>query len=446
MIELNFSNMMTEVLGEKGISERQIEALRDRIDKAHQEIVQRRWAELAFMDLVSQDTDEIRNTAEWVRKNAEDFLIFGIGGSALGPRSILEALSPFHNLKKKPRVFIYDNVDPGTLISIFSLVDVKTSIANVITKSGSTAETMASFMVIWDELSKAMGNDAGRRIIATTDPEKGTLRSIARDKGFRTLPIPPGVVGRYSVLSPVGLLLAEVIGIDAKEMLRGAADINGRCSEPEIWKNPAYLFGTLLYLMDHEEKRNISVMIPYADGLKYLSEWFSQLWAESLGKLGMGMTPYPSLGTVDQHSQLQLWMEGPEDKVFIFIRVLDFGADIKIPEVFKDREGIGYLGGHLLSELITAEEESTELALTKNRRPNMTIHVPCIDAYHIGQLFQFFEIATAFAGFHYGVNPFNQPGVEEGKNFTYGMMGKKGFDRRREEVEKAREKKVCYRL
>lgn len=446
MIELNFSNMMTEVLGEKGISERQIEALRDRIDKAHQEIVQRRWAELAFIDLASQNTDEIRKTAEWVRKNAEDFLIFGIGGSALGPRSILEALSPFHNLKRKPRVFIYDNVDPGTLSAILSLVDIKKSIANVITKSGSTAETMASFMVIWNELSKAMGSNAGGRIIATTDPEKGNLRTIARDKGLKTLSIPPGVVGRYSVLSPVGLLLAEVIGVDTKEMLRGAADINGKCSEPEIWKNPAYLFGTLLYLMDKEEKRNISVMIPYADGLKYLSEWFSQLWAESLGKLGMGMTPYPSLGTVDQHSQLQLWMEGPEDKVFIFMRVEDYGTDIRIPEVFEDMEGIGYLGGHLFSELIKAEEESTELALTKNKRPNMTLHVPSADAYHIGQLFQFFEIATVFTGFLYGVNPFNQPGVEEGKNFTYGMMGKKGFDQKREEVEKAREKKVCYRL
>jgi glucose-6-phosphate isomerase len=301
-------------------------------------------------------------------------------------------------------------------------------------------------MVIWDELSKAVGNDAGQRIIATTDPEKGTLRSIARDKGFRTLPIPPGVGGRYSVLSPVGLLLAEVIGVDTKEMLRGAADISAKCSDPEIWKNPAYVFGVLLYLMDHEEKKNINVMVPYADGLKYLAQWFSQLWAESLGKLGMGMTPYPSLGTVDQHSQLQLWMEGPEDKVFIFIRVLDFGADITIPEIFKDRDGIGYLGGHRLSELIKAEGESTELALTKNKRPNMTIHVPRIDAYHIGQLFQFFEIATAFAGFLYGVNPFNQPGVEEGKNFTYGMMGKKGFEGRREEVEKAREKKICYRL
>lgn len=438
--------MMTEVLGEKGISERQIEALREKVDKAHREIVQKRWAELSFMDLVSQDTTEMKNLAARVREEADDFLLLGIGGSALGPRSILEALSPFHNLRKRPRVFIYDNVDPRSLSNILTIVDIRRCFVNVITKSGSTAETMASFMIAWEELSKALGDNARGRIIATTDPEHGNLRKIAGDKGFTALSIPPGVVGRYSVLSPVGLLLAEVIGSDSREMLRGAEEITRRCADPEIWKNPAYIFGTLLYLMDVEEKRNINVIIPYADGLKPFSEWFCQLWAESLGKLGAGTTPYPSLGTVDQHSQLQLWMEGPEDKVFIFLRILDYGTDIMIPRVFEDNEGIGYLGGRPLSELIKAEEESTELALAKNKRPNMTIVVPSIDAYHLGQLFQFFEIATAFTGFLYGVNPFNQPGVEEGKNFTYGMMGKKGFEEKREEVEKAREKKVCYRL
>jgi glucose-6-phosphate isomerase len=446
MIELNFSNVMSELLGEKGISEKQVEALRERIQRAHSEIEERRWAELAFMDLAYQDVSEIRETAEWVRTNSEDFLLFGIGGSALGPRAILESLSPFHNLKKRPRVFICDNVDPQTLNAVLSLCDMGRSIANVITKSGSTAETMASFMVIWDSLTRAAGEDAKNRIIATTDPHKGNLREIAATSGFRTLPIPPGVGGRYSVLSPVGLLLAEVIGVDAKELLRGAADINDRCADPEIWKNPAYIFGSLLYLMDVEEKRTINVMVPYSDGLKCLSEWFCQLWAESLGKLGKGTTPYPSLGTVDQHSQLQLWMEGPEDKVFVFLRILDYGTDVMIPGVFSDMEGINYLGSRHFSELMKAEQESTELALAKNGRPSMTIHVPSIDAYHMGQLFQFFEIATAFTGFLYGVNPFNQPGVEEGKNFTYGMMGKKGFDEKRKEVEKAREKKVCYRL
>ncbi|KAF0146474.1 MAG: glucose-6-phosphate isomerase [Nitrospirae bacterium] len=445
MLELNFSNMMGEVIGQKGIAERQIEGIKTTVSNIDKRIKSKERPELAFIDLLEQDTSEIKKTASFIRDNFENFIILGIGGSALGPRAITEALSPFHNLDKKPRVFIYDNVDPGTLDRMLSLTDLKKTAVNVITKSGSTAETMSSFMVLWDRMNKA-GSDALKSFIATTDPEKGNLRKIANEKGLKALSIPSGVGGRYSVLSPVGLLLAEVIGVSADEMLQGARDIHQRCSDAEVWKNPAYLFGVLLYIMEREEKRTMNVMVPYADGLKPLAEWFCQLWAESLGKLGTGLTPYPSLGTTDQHSQLQLWMEGPEDKVVIFIKVDDYGVDIKIPKVFQDMDGLNYLGGHTMSELIKAEQESTELALAKIKRPNMAIGIPKIDAYHMGQLFHFFEMATAFTGFLYGINPFNQPGVEEGKNFTYGMMGKKGFEAKKEEVEKAREKKMCWRV
>ena len=445
MLELNFSNMMGEVIGQKGIAERQIEGIKTTVCNIDKRIKSKERPELAFIDLLEQDTSEIKKTASFIRNNFENFIILGIGGSALGPRAITEALSPFHNLDKKPRVFIYDNVDPGTLDRILSLTDLKKTAVNVITKSGSTAETMSSFMVLWDRMNKA-GSDALKSFIATTDPEKGNLRKIANEKGLKSLPIPSGVGGRYSVLSPVGLLLAEVIGVSADEMLQGARDVHQRCSDAEVWKNPAYLFGVLLYIMEREEKRTMNVMVPYADGLKPLAEWFCQLWAESLGKLGTGLTPYPSLGTTDQHSQLQLWMEGPEDKVVIFIKVDDYGVDIKIPKVFQDMDGLNYLGGHTMSELIKAEQESTELALAKIKRPNMAIGIPKIDAYHMGQLFHFFEMATAFTGFLYGINPFNQPGVEEGKNFTYGMMGKKGFEAKKEEVEKAREKKMCWKV
>ncbi|HBR22299.1 MAG TPA: glucose-6-phosphate isomerase [Nitrospiraceae bacterium] len=444
MLELNFSNMMGEVIGEKGVSERQIEGIKAVVYEIDKRIKAKEKPELAFIDLLEQDTSEIKKIASDIREKNENFIILGIGGSALGPRAILEALSPFHNFDKKTRVFIYDNVDPRTLDRILSLIDLKKTAVNVITKSGSTAETMASFMILWEKLSGAVSNPS-ERIIATTDPSEGNLRKIANEKNLKTLSIPKGVGGRYSVLSPVGLLLAEVIGIDSGEMLKGARDIHSKCSDAEIWKNPAYLFGTLLYLMEREEKRNINVLIPYADGLKPTAEWFCQLWAESLGKSGLGLTPYPSLGTTDQHSQFQLWMEGPEDKVVVFIKVDDYGVDIEIPKVFKDVEGTSYLGGHTLSELIKAEQESTGLALSKIKRPNMTISIPKIDAYHMGQLFHFFEMATAFTGFLYGVNPFNQPGVEEGKNFTYGMMGKKGYEAKKEEVEKARGKKMCWK-
>lgn len=435
MLSINFSYMMEEALGKKGISRQDIGSLRSDIERVHYILTKRQLPELAFLDLPSLNTKEIKETAEWIRSDTEDFLLLGIGGSALGPKTILEALSPFHNYRKKPRVFICDNVDPRTITGTLSLLNKEKTTINVITKSGSTAETMALFMILFREIP-----DIKSRLIATTDPIRGNLRRISQEMELRSLSIPSGVVGRYSVLSPVGLLLAEVIGADSEEMLRGADEMNRRCLEPDVWKNPAYMFGSLLYLMN-KKGRNINVLMPYADGLKSLAEWFCQLWAESLGKDGYGITPYPSTGTIDQHSQLQLWMDGPEDKVIIFIRLEEYGVDMEIPEIFKDLEGIGYLGGHRLSELIKAEEESTELALFKRGRPSMTIRIPLLDPYYLGQVFQFFEIATAFTGLLYNINPFNQPGVEEGKNFTYGMMGKRGFEEKRWEVEKAREKK-----
>ncbi len=438
MLTLNFANMMEEVIGPNGTNDKAIETLRAKTPEIHADIIGRKRNELEFMGLPDQDTAEVKKLGGEVRGESDAFLLLGIGGSALGPRAVLEALSPLHNLREVPKVFIYDNVDPRTLRHILSVVDLGKTTVNVISKSGSTAETAAGFMILWDEMKKAVGKDAARRFIATTDPASGNLRKIADDHGMRTLPIEKGIGGRYSVLSPVGLLLAEVIGVDSRELLRGAAEMRSRCSTDDIGKNPAYMFGGLLYLMNVNANRNVNVLIPYADGLKFLSEWFCQLWAESLGKDGKGMTPYPSVGTTDQHSQMQLWMEGPGDKVVTFIRVGEYGADYTIPRVFEEIEGTSYLSGHRLSELIKAEEESSELSLAKRGHPNMTIEVPSIDAYHLGELFQFFEIATAFTGLLMGINPFNQPGVEEGKNFTYGMMGKKGFDAKREEVEKAR--------
>lgn len=436
MLRLDFSCMTGKTIGRGGISGKQLDVLKAKAHRIHKKIVSRSMKELAFLDLPQQDTSEIKKTASWIKQNCEDFILLGIGGSALGPRAILEALSPLHNLDKKPRVFIYDNVDPRTLNRILSTINLKNTAVNVITKSGSTAETMASFMILWEKLSSA-GSNPSERIIATTDPSEGSLRKIANEKNLKTLSIPKGVGGRYSVLSPVGLLLAEVIGMDSDKILKGAKDMQEKCADKELSENPAYLFGSLLYLMKKHNKRSINVIVPYADGLKPMGEWFCQLWAESLGKQGKGLTPYPSLGTTDQHSQLQLWMQGPQDKVVVFIRVEDYAVDVQIPDIFSDIDDLNYLGRHKLSELIKAEQKSTELALTKIKRPSMTITIPAIDEYHIGQLFHFFEIAAAFTGFLCDINPFNQPGVEQGKNFTYAMMGRKGFEAKRKEAEKA---------
>jgi glucose-6-phosphate isomerase len=438
--------MMEEVIGSKGIAEREIEGIRPRISDVLERVTGRKYGELAFLDLAYEDTTTIKDMAKGIRAEFDSFIALGVGGSALGPKVILNALSPFHNLRNSPRIFICDNADPGSLDRILSMTNPEKTSVNVISKSGTTAETMAAFMVVWEKLRHAAGDRAARNVIATTDAEKGDLRKIAGSLGIRSLTIPAGVVGRYSVLSPVGLLLAEVARIDSAELLRGARDITVKCSEPEVWMNPSTLLSALIYLMHKQQGKNITAMMPYADRLKAFSEWFCQLWAESLGKVGTGITPYPAVGATDQHSQLQLWLEGPEDKIIMFIRVEDYGIDFHIPDVFRATEKIGYLANRSLAELIQAEEESTELVLAQNGRPNITVKLPKIDAYHLGQLFCFFEITTVFTGLLLGINPFNQPGVEESKALTYGLMGRKGYEEKREEIIKAREKKACWKL
>jgi glucose-6-phosphate isomerase len=438
MLTLDFTNIMSESIGEDcGLTSEDINSLRDKIKEIHFEILQRRPKELYFLDLPDQNTEEIRSLAEDIRNNSEFFLLLGIGGSALGPKALFEALKPFYNLKGSPKIFIYDNVDPATLQSILSMINLQKTTVNVITKSGSTLETISSFLILLNALKKVHSKELSKWIIATTNPEKGILREIAIKEGLRTLPIHPQIVGRFSVLSPVGLLLSAVSGINIKAVLKGAKDLSMRCNEENIWKNPAYMYGALMYLMNQKKGKNISVLIPYSDRLKTFSEWYCQLWAESLGKNNQGQTPYPSVGTTDQHSQLQLWMEGPADKVITFIRIENYGTDISIlPE---DIESLGYLKNHTLGQLINLEQEATELALLKAGRPNLRINIPIIDGYYMGQLFMFFELATVVAGMLYGVNTFNQPGVEEGKNLVYGVMGRKGYESKRKEVEIYRE-------
>ncbi len=437
MIRFDFSNLMRDSIGGNGLTKDDFK----RIDTnaLSDAFRTRKHAELEFLDLPGADISAIKEAGRYAAQ-FDNFILLGIGGSALGPRSILEALSQYHNIRGRQRVFIYDNVDPMTMKCILDAADLGKSVINVITKSGSTAETIASFMILWQRL-KDLSLKPEDHVIVTTDPAKGNLRKIAADHGLRSLPIPPGVGGRYSVLSAVGLLLAETIGVNTTDLLKGAAEMHAKCMKPDVWQNPAFLFASGMHLMQQLRNRSITVMIPYADRLKPLSEWFCQLWAESLGKDGKGLTPYPSTGTTDQHSQLQLWMEGPQDKVVVFIALEDYGTDIEIPKVFQDMEGLSYLSGHSLAELIKIEQEASEIALAKNGRPSVTIKVPKVDAYHLGQLFHFFGIATAATGFLIGINPFNQPGVEEGKNLTYGMMGKKGYEERKKEFEEYRRKK-----
>lgn len=431
MIKLDFTNILDEKIGPSGIAFSEIE--KKALDSISA-FLKRPYRELDFLDLPYQDLKTLKELSKKA-KDYDYFVLLGIGGSALGPKVIVEALSPFHNLRKSPKVFIYDNVDPVTFKYIIDSIDLKKTLINVISKSGSTAETLASFLIFW-RMIKDKNLDVREHFVFTTDPEKGNLRRISKDYEIPCLDIPSNVGGRYSVLSPVGLFLAESIGINSEEILEGAKYVTERAKNTKVEENPMSVLASSLFLLDQLNNRRTVVFLPYSDRLRSLSEWFCQLWAESLGKDGKGTTPYPSVGTTDQHSQLQMWMEGPEDKVILFLSLDDYGIKAGIPEEFKEIEGIKYLGGHSLEELIETEQLAVEMALTMSKKPNLKIIIPKIDAYYLGQIFQFLQIVTAMAGLLYGVNPFNQPGVELGKRLTYGAMGRRGFEEEGEDVKR----------
>ncbi|MDQ3949391.1 MAG: glucose-6-phosphate isomerase [Gemmatimonadota bacterium] len=332
------------------------------------------------------------------------------------------------------------NVDPTTIAALLDRLDVARTLFVVTSKSGGTAETMAQYLVVRERLERAFGEDARDRLVFVTDPEKGALRAIARTDGITAVDIPPAVGGRFSVLTPVGLLPAALIGIDTGELLAGAGDMARRCETDDLRRNPAGVFATLEWMAAEQLGRRIHVLMPYSDPLRDVAAWFVQLWAESLGKeragapgVGVGPTPLAALGATDQHSQVQLFMEGPADKTVAFVAVREPLADIVIPALHADIPELGYLGGHRLAELLDIERRATAGALARRGRPNLTIEVDRVDAWHFGGLLMLFEIATIYAGTLYGVNPLDQPGVELGKQFTYAMLGRADAEAARRE-------------
>jgi glucose-6-phosphate isomerase len=337
---------------------------------------------------------------------------------------------------------VLDNVDPANISSLLGRLDMRRSLFVVISKSGGTAETMAQYLVVRARLNEVLGETGAReRLVLVTDPEKGALRSIARKENIAALEIPANVGGRFSVLTPVGLLPAALIGIDTAAMLAGAADMRTRCASKELGKNIAGTWAALQFLADTKHGRPIHVLMPYSDALRDMADWFVQLWAESLGKhrvagdAGVGPTPLGALGATDQHSKVQLFMEGPGDKTVTFIAVEEGGADVEIPRLHSDVPELAYLGGHRLGELLDIERRATAGALARRGRPNMTLTLESVDPFHVGALFMFLELATAYAGRLYGVNAFDQPGVELGKQFTYAMLGRADADAARQEWE-----------
>lgn len=449
MIKLNYRNADAKIVGnDNGLDiQGEFTAYQDKISEIIKNLNQckdkpNQWLQWMNLGYNEETLWYVKEYAAMVKGRFENVLVLGIGGSALGGMAMTEALlKPYWNLLSEeqrdgmPRIFFLDNIDPDTMTGLLDFLDLSKTLVNVITKSGSTAETMSQFMIVKDRLEKELGDNYRYNIVATTDKRTGILRQIAEQEGYKTFVVPDDVGGRFSVFSAVGLLPMALVGIDIDAVVNGIKDMDLALKNTDIKENIAAQNALIHYLMDTKKGKNMSVMMPYSSRLKYVSDWYVQLWAESLGKnkdnegndVHVGPTPIKALGATDQHSQIQLYNEGPNNKIINFIRVENFDNILEIPNIFE-YTGINYLAGKTVNRLMNAEADSTRVALADYERPTVTISIPKVDAYNLGQLLYMFEVQTAIAGALYNINTFNQPGVEQAKNYTYALMGRAGYE------------------
>jgi glucose-6-phosphate isomerase len=446
-VRLDFGNMMAPLLASGLEPEAFSGELAEGFTRAHGAVESARSeGVLGFLDLpyAGETVGQVKQLAEGFGQWFEDVVILGIGGSGLGAKALKDALFGLYwnDMSAEardhfPRLHVVDNPDPSTMQGLLTRLDPARTLYNVISKSGTTAETMAQYLVVREVVEQAVGDGNARgHFLFTTDPTRGVLRRIGEAEEIPMLPVPENVGGRFSVLSPVGLLPAAVCGVDVDALLAGAARMEARCRNERLAENPAGVLATLLHHGDTVWGRPIHVLMPYSDRLRSLALWFQQLWAESLGKAltlagearHTGPTPVAALGATDQHSFLQLLMEGPHDKVVVFIEVEDHGVDTPIPNRHPEMPELSYLGGHSLGELINTERRATAEALRMEGRPNATLYIPWVGPETLGELIMLFQVATVYAGALYGVNPLDQPGVELSKRLTYGLMGRPGAE------------------
>jgi len=447
MIQIYWKNACDKVVGpEHGISRDELAELKPSLCQAHNNLrAQIADGKLGYAALPTHPdyASQVKALVAKYKATTTDLVVLGIGGSALGNIALQTALNPAtYNLlsdakRGGPRLFVLDNVDPALVADTLKLVGrrkAKGLLVNVISKSGETAETASEFMIFRDMLKKKLGPDFAKHIVATTDMEQGTLHDIAKADGYDMLAVPGDVGGRFSVLSPVGLFSAAMCGIDIDELLAGAAAMAERIATADCM-NPACLLAGIKFLATGKGK-TMHVMMPYSNRLYMLADWYRQLWAESLGKqfnrqgeeVFTGPTPIKALGTTDQHSQVQLYREGPNDKFTIFLEVKKHPKEVRVPDEFADVPGLTYLRKAKLSKLLNAEKIATEYAMAASNRPSVTIKFDEITPFSVGEFLYLYEFVTSLTGELLDINAYDQPAVELGKKATFALMGREGYE------------------
>lgn len=455
-MKFNYSNMLEEAIGKHGLplnslleSRTSLNQIKERIQKK----INKDYYPLQLPEVMASHLDKIKKTAKKIQENYENFVIVGIGGSSLGNELLHYAINGiYYNdsiSRKTPRIYFMDNIDPESTKTLLTMLDLKKTMFNIITKSGNTAETMQNLLSITDALKKK-NLDLEKHLIFTTDPEKGLLRKLSHELSVETFAIHPLVGGRYSVLSSVGLLSAAVEGINIDALLRGAELVKKNITKES---NPAHCAALLLPLIQYklykERGVNINTLFIYSDGLSHFGTWYRQLLSESIGKqfthreeqISTGITPIGVRGATDQHSMLQLFMEGPFDKFIIFIAPVKYRKDFSLKGNLINSEDINYLKNKKASQLIKSEFLATQTAIKTSGKPSVAIEIPEINEEELGKLIYFAEYEVIALGEMLNVDPINQPAVEFGKQLTYGIMKRKGFEEKNEKIMEF--KKMC---
>ena len=397
-------------------------------------------SDLGFLNLTKQGEliAEITDFIDSVNDKFDTLLLIGIGGSALGNETIFQALGA----KNNKNFYCIDNVDPDSINQSLKTIDCKKTLVNVISKSGGTPETIANFFIVYTYFKAQLNNDISDHFVFTTDPNKGFLNKVAKKYHIKRFYIPENVGGRFSILTPVGLLMMAFFKQNLSLFLKGADEFKKTIGNEKIEDNKALTLAYNLYSLNADLGLSNLVLMPYSSQLKELSNWFKQLWAESLGKkhdingkvVNVGQTPISCVGATDQHSIVQLMMEGPKDKITVFVKVESFENDFVIENPFPEFHDMDIYTNKKMSELLNNELKATAFSLSKEGRPSIEISIPELNEYYLGQLIFFFEVLTAYSGEFYQINAFDQPGVEAGKIATKALLGQSDLSDLKNEI------------
>ncbi|MCE7792290.1 glucose-6-phosphate isomerase [Salipaludibacillus sp. CUR1] len=432
------------------LSQHEVDYMAGAVKNAHEALQQGTGAGsdfLGWVDLpVNYDKEEfsrIQKAAEKIKSDSDVLIVIGIGGSYLGARAAIEALThTFYNeldqkARKTPQIFyVGNNISSTYARHLLEVIEGKDISLNVISKSGTTTEPAIAFRILREYIEEKYGvEEARKRIYATTDKEKGALKQLANEEGYESFVIPDDVGGRFSIFTAVGLLPIAAAGLDIEAMMKGAADAREAYSTPDLENNEAYQYAAVRNALYNKGKL-VELMVNYEPSLHYVGEWWKQLYGESEGKDGKGIFPAAADFSTDLHSLGQYVQDGRRDLFETVLHVGKATEEMTIDKAENDLDGLNYLAGKTMSFVNDKAYEGTMLAHIDGGVPNLVVEIPELNEYHFGHLIYFFEKACAISGYLLGVNPFDQPGVEAYKKNMFALLGKPGFEAQKAELEK----------